>query len=55
MKPKKPGWEDRCSEFEISFINEPVEVEPVVVDEPKARLKLVVNNDRKEFCGNKDK
>jgi hypothetical protein len=33
MTPKKPGWEERASEFEVSFINQPVEVDFVV--EPK--------------------
>jgi hypothetical protein len=38
MKPKKPGWEERGREFEVSFINQPVEVDFVV--EPKTAREI---------------
>jgi hypothetical protein len=44
MTPKKPGWEERASEFEVSFINQPVEVDFVV--EPEAKTAREIANRR---------
>jgi len=52
MTPKKPGWEERASEFEVSFINQPVEVDFVV--EPKTARERALRKGWQILKGGRD-
>jgi hypothetical protein len=48
----KPGWEERGREFEVSFINQPVEVDFVV--EPKTARERALRKGWQILKGGRD-